>query len=44
VHPQFYSFRWITLLLTQEYEFKQVPRVWDFIFSAPDNARLVRGV
>ncbi len=28
VNPQFYAFRWITLLLTQEFSFPDVVRLW----------------
>lgn len=33
VNPQFYAFRWITLLLTQEFPFPDVVRLWDTLFS-----------
>jgi len=35
VNPQFYAFRWITLLLTQEFPFPDVVRLWDSLFSDP---------
>ncbi|KAK1264431.1 hypothetical protein QJS04_geneDACA016138 [Acorus gramineus] len=35
VNPQFYAFRWITLLLTQEFEFHDVMRIWDSLLSNP---------
>lgn len=35
VNPQFYSFRWITLLLTQEFPFPDVVRLWDTLLSDP---------
>ncbi|XAR53261.1 hypothetical protein NMG60_11021737 [Bertholletia excelsa] len=35
VKPQFYAFRWITLLLTQEFEFHSVLRIWDSLLSNP---------
>ncbi|XP_058201527.1 uncharacterized protein LOC131316241 isoform X1 [Rhododendron vialii] len=35
VNPQFYAFRWITLLLTQEFDFPSVLRIWDTILSNP---------
>ena len=35
VNPQFYAFRWITLLLTQEFLFPDVVRLWDSLFSDP---------
>jgi len=33
VHPQFYSFRWLTLLLSQEFELPDVLRLWDTLLS-----------
>ena len=33
VNPQFYAFRWITLLLTQEFSFPDSIRLWDTLFS-----------
>jgi len=35
LNPQFYSFRWITLLLSQEFELPDVLRLWDSLFSDP---------
>lgn len=35
VDPQFYAFRWITLLLTQEFSFHTVLRIWDALLSHP---------
>ncbi|KAF5749609.1 Ypt/Rab-GAP domain of gyp1p superfamily protein isoform 1 [Tripterygium wilfordii] len=35
VKPQFYAFRWITLLLTQEFEFQSILRIWDALLSNP---------
>jgi hypothetical protein len=35
LNPQFYSFRWITLLLSQEFELPEVIRLWDTIFGDP---------
>lgn len=35
VDPQYYAFRWITLLLTQEFNFPDVLRLWDTIIAAP---------
>lgn len=34
--PQYYSFRWITLLLSQEFPLPDVLRIWDTLFSDPD--------
>ena len=36
VNPQFYSFRWITLLLSQEFELPEVLRLWDSLFADPN--------
>lgn len=36
VNPQFYAFRWITLLLTQEFNFPDSLRIWDSLLSNPD--------
>lgn len=33
VNPQFYAFRWITLLLTQEFNFAESLHIWDTILS-----------
>eukprot|EP01133_Synstelium_polycarpum_P017255 gene17255-20564_t len=35
LNPQFYSFRWICLLLSQEFELPDVLRLWDSLFSDP---------
>ncbi|XP_052198655.1 TBC domain-containing protein C1952.17c-like isoform X2 [Diospyros lotus] len=35
VNPQYYAFRWITLLLTQEFDFQSVLRIWDTLLSNP---------
>ncbi|KAK6945098.1 Rab-GTPase-TBC domain [Dillenia turbinata] len=35
VNPQFYAFRWITLLLTQEFNFNSIMRIWDSLLSNP---------
>nr|XP_043631188.1 TBC1 domain family member 13-like [Erigeron canadensis] len=36
VNPQFYAFRWITLLLTQEFNFADSLHVWDSLLSNPE--------
>ena len=36
VHPQFYSLRWLTLMLTQEFEIFDVLRIWDALLSHQD--------
>jgi hypothetical protein len=33
MNPQFYAFRWLTLLLSQEFELPDVLRLWDTLFS-----------
>ncbi|KMT02863.1 hypothetical protein BVRB_8g194410 [Beta vulgaris subsp. vulgaris] len=35
VDPQFYAFRWITLLLTQEFPLNTILRIWDSLLSNP---------
>ncbi|XP_062078063.1 TBC domain-containing protein C1952.17c-like [Humulus lupulus] len=35
VKPQYYAFRWITLLLTQEFSFHSIMRIWDTLLSNP---------
>lgn len=36
VNPQFYAFRWITLLLTQEFSFFDSLHIWDALLSDPE--------
>ncbi|XP_060212753.1 uncharacterized protein LOC132640254 [Lycium barbarum] len=36
VNPQFYAFRWITLLLTQEFNFADSLFIWDTLLSDPE--------
>ncbi|KAL5290730.1 TBC1D13 family protein [Megaselia abdita] len=36
LYPQYYSFRWLTLLLSQEFSLPDVVRIWDTVF-ADDN-------
>lgn len=36
VNPQFYAFRWITLLLTQEFSFFDCLHIWDALLSDPE--------
>jgi hypothetical protein len=40
VNPQFYAFRWITLLLTQEFDFADSLRIWDTLVSDPDGPQV----
>ncbi|CAD6261186.1 unnamed protein product [Miscanthus lutarioriparius] len=36
VNPQFYAFRWITLLLTQEFKFRDCLSLWDTLLGDPE--------
>lgn len=40
VNPQFYAFRWITLLLTQEFNFADILHIWDVILSDPEGPQV----
>ncbi|KAI1290374.1 TBC1 domain family member 13 [Halotydeus destructor] len=33
IKPHYYAFRWITLLLSQEFPLPEVLRIWDFLFA-----------
>eukprot|EP00216_Chloropicon_sp_CCMP2111_P005275 CAMPEP_0198237356 /NCGR_PEP_ID=MMETSP1446-20131203/3215_1 /TAXON_ID=1461542 ORGANISM="Unidentified sp, Strain CCMP2111" /NCGR_SAMPLE_ID=MMETSP1446 /ASSEMBLY_ACC=CAM_ASM_001112 /LENGTH=146 /DNA_ID=CAMNT_0043919489 /DNA_START=81 /DNA_END=518 /DNA_ORIENTATION=- len=35
IDPQFFAFRWITLMLTQEFHFPDVLRLWDTFLGDP---------
>ncbi|KAG8348544.1 putative GTPase activator-like protein [Trypanosoma vivax] len=39
VKSQFFAFRWLTLLFTQEFTVPDVFRIWDFLFSFRGNLR-----
>ncbi|KAG8369645.1 hypothetical protein BUALT_Bualt14G0035200 [Buddleja alternifolia] len=41
VNPQFYAFRWITLLLTQEFNFADSLVIWDTLLSDPEGPQNV---
>ncbi|XP_027939139.1 TBC1 domain family member 13-like isoform X1 [Vigna unguiculata] len=41
VNPQFYAFRWITLLLTQEFNFSDILHIWDVILSDPEGPQFI---
>ncbi|CAM9203044.1 unnamed protein product, partial [Lampetra planeri] len=36
IKPQYFTFRWLTLLLSQEFLLPDVIRIWDTLFSDPD--------
>ncbi|KAK2975208.1 hypothetical protein RJ640_022100 [Escallonia rubra] len=40
VNPQFYAFRWITLLLTQEFNFADSLHIWDTLLSDPEGPQV----
>ena len=40
VNPQFYAFRWITLLLTQEFNFADSLQIWDTLLSDPEGPQV----
>ncbi|CAK9141432.1 unnamed protein product [Ilex paraguariensis] len=40
VNPQFYAFRWITLLLTQEFNFADSVLIWDTLLSDPEGPQV----
>lgn len=40
VDPRFYSFRWLTLILSQEFELPDVLRLWDSLFAAEPEASM----
>eukprot|EP01117_Protostelium_nocturnum_P010817 TRINITY_DN3900_c0_g1_i1.p1 TRINITY_DN3900_c0_g1~~TRINITY_DN3900_c0_g1_i1.p1 ORF type:complete len:400 (+),score=59.88 TRINITY_DN3900_c0_g1_i1:385-1584(+) len=44
LNPQFYSFRWLTLLLSQEFELPDVLRVWDSLFADPQRFEFLLNV
>lgn len=37
IRPEFYAFRWLTLLLTQEFLVPDVLRIWDYLLSFGSN-------
>lgn len=37
LHLQYYGFRWLTLMLSQEFPLPDVVRIWDAIFSDDSN-------
>lgn len=39
VKPHFYAFRWITLLLTQEFSLHTIMRIWDSLLSNPSGVQ-----
>jgi len=36
IKPQYFTFRWLTLLLSQEFLLPDVIRIWDSLFSDQD--------
>ncbi|XP_045821193.1 TBC1 domain family member 13-like [Trifolium pratense] len=39
INPQFYAFRWITLLLTQEFNFADSLHIWDTLLGDPEGTQ-----
>lgn len=33
IYPQYYSFRWLALLLAQEFSLYDTMKLWDYVFS-----------
>lgn len=44
LNPQFYSFRWLTLLLSQEFELPEILRLWDTLFSDKNRFQFLKYV
>lgn len=44
VKPQFYAFRWLSLLLSQEFSLPDVINIWDSLFSSPDRLRFLHWI
>jgi hypothetical protein len=40
VNPQFYAFRWITLLLMQEFKFHGYINLWDTLLGDPEGPQV----
>ncbi|XP_075247502.1 TBC1 domain family member 13-like [Convolutriloba macropyga] len=36
IHPQFYAFRWLSLLFAQEFNLPDIEQLWDTLFSDKD--------
>ena len=41
MNPQFYSLRWLMLLMSQEFEINNVIRLWDLVFADHDKFTFV---
>jgi len=41
MNPQFYGFRWITLLLSQEFDLPEVIQLWDCLFADADRFKFL---
>lgn len=39
IYPQYYSFRWLALLLAQEFGLQETIKLWDFILSYDGHRR-----
>lgn len=43
VSPHFLAFRWVSLLLTQEFELPDVARLWDYLLAVSGGGELENG-
>jgi len=41
IKPQFFSFRWLTLLLSQEFLYPEIQRLWDSFFADSDRFKFL---
>jgi hypothetical protein len=41
IDPFYYCFRWITLLFAQDFQFSQILRIWESIFSEDNRMRFM---
>uniref|UniRef100_A0A1I7V818 TBC domain-containing protein c n=1 Tax=Loa loa TaxID=7209 RepID=A0A1I7V818_LOALO len=44
IKPEFYAFRWLSLLLSQEFSLPDVINIWDSLFSSPDRLRFLHWI
>ncbi|KAM3725885.1 TBC1 domain family member [Dirofilaria immitis] len=44
IKPQFYAFRWLSLLLSQEFSLPDVINIWDSLFSSLDRLRFLHWI
>ncbi|VDM97351.1 unnamed protein product [Thelazia callipaeda] len=44
IQPQFYAFRWLSLLLSQEFSLPDVMNIWDSLFASPDRLQFLHWI